>query len=81
MDDVLGDVLIAARDEALGAGEQVVVGGGGAEAAERMRQWTAESPRDRAEQEAAKVSFAPTVPVATPAIEAQTEVIEEGGEA
>ena len=51
------------------------------EDAERMRQWTAESPRDRAEQEAAKVSFAPVAPVAAPAIEAQAEVIEEGGEA
>lgn len=51
------------------------------EDAERMRQWTAESPRDRAEQEAAKVSFAPVAPVVTPAIEAQAEVIEEGGEA
>ena len=38
------------------------------EDAERMRQWTAESPRDRAEQEAAKVSFAPVAPVVTPAI-------------
>jgi len=51
------------------------------EDAERMRQWTAESPRDRAEQEAAKVSFAPAAQVAAPAIEAQVEVIEEGGAA